>query len=478
MSLSKLMVINLPNPGQITRRYMCSYVSPESLMPPLELISCAAMARERHNFQVALTDAIAEKLTIEETTARIQSFDPDIVVSLTGFECFEEDMDTMREIRSKFPETVFVFFGHYATHFPEETLRHSGVNYVILGEPELVLDNLLSNLVSNQLGENVEGVGQLVSGSFVKTGSASRIKDPNDLPIPAYDLLPRGGHYYYEPLFANPYGMIQTMRGCPYQCNYCVKSYGSKLSQLSVERIIAEIKIWKSLFGVKSIRFIDDTFTLNKGRTIDLCKGIIENQLNIEWACLSRTDNLDEELLVWMKKSGCRRIYFGMETGSQRMLDIYKKSVKKEEALASLLLCRKVGIETAAFFMSGHPEEIENDFVETLAFAKAANLSFASFNPLTPYPGTGLFDQVKHLIDFEIYPYKNRWKDEKIYDKFDSDKLKFYKGFYLRPRYWIRNLTVFGNNFFQIWKLGIGMLRYLFWDKQFVISGLKGEKDK
>jgi radical SAM superfamily enzyme YgiQ (UPF0313 family) len=474
------MVINLPNPGQITRRYMCSYVSPESLMPPLELISCAAIARERHNFQVALIDAIAENLTIEETITRIENFNPDIVLSLTGFECFEEDMDAMCAIRSNFPEKIFVFFGHYATHFPEETLRHSGVNFVILGEPEIVLDNLLSNLVSNlfQLDERIEGIGQLLDGVFVKTGSPSRIKDPNDLPIPAYDLLPRDGNYYYEPLFANPYGMIQTMRGCPYQCNYCVKSYGSKLSQLSVERIVKEIKIWKSLFGVKSIRFIDDTFTLNKGRTIDLCKAIIENQLHIEWACLSRTDNLDEELLVWMKKSGCKRIYFGMETGSQRMLDIYKKSVKKEEALAALLLCRSVGIETAAFFMSGHPDENENDFIETLAFAKAAKLNFASFNPLTPYPGTGLFDQVKHLIDFEIYPYKNRWKDEKIYDKFDSYKLKFYKGFYLRPSYWVNNLTVLRNNFFQIWKLGIGMLRYLFWDKQFVISGLKGEKDK
>lgn len=476
MIIDKLLVLNLPAQEQITRRYMCSYVSPESLMPPLELISCASVAREWHQIDTSLIDAIAEKKNTLDTIRAINEFAPQVVIALTGFECFEEDVDTAKEIRAQLPHVIMILFGHYATHFPLETLRQSGADYIILGEPELVLNELLTAQKKGDVTQ-VQGIAYLEDGKLVKQGAGERIRDPNQLPIPAYDLLPNN-QCYFEPLFAKPYGMIQTMRGCPYQCNYCVKSYGSKLAQLTTERTITEMKIWIDLFGVKAIRFIDDTFTINKRRTIELCQAIIENKLNVEWACLSRTDNLDEELLVWMKNAGCKRIYFGMESGSQRMLDIYKKNVKTEEAKESLLLCRQVGIETAAFFMSGHPEEIEQDFLDTLNFAKAANLNYASFNPLTPYPGTGLFDAIRSQIEFSIYPYKNEWKDKAIYDRFDKNKSRFYKGFYLRPNYFVSNIPTLFSNFKSIANLAIDMLRYLFGDKQFVISGLKGARDK
>lgn len=476
MSSHKVLLLNIPNPEQITRRYMCSYVSPESLMPPLELISCAAIAREWVYAEVKLIDAIAEQLSVAEVITQIQAFQPNAIIALTGFECFEEDMDTVREIKQQLPNISFVLFGHYATHFPAETLSHSLSDYVILGEPELVLADLLKPLFNQQPVSCVNGIAYRKNETIVIQGEAGRIKDPNELPVPAYNLLPIGK--YYEPLMARPYGMIQTVRGCPYQCNYCVKSYGTKLSQLNTQRVIHEMKQWIELQGVKSIRFIDDTFTLNKQRVIDLCKAIIENKIKVEWACLSRTDNLDIELLTWMKKAGCKRIYFGMESGSQRMLDIYKKNVKVEDALHALHLCRKVGIETAAFFMSGHPRETEKDFEETLAFAKAANLNYASFNPLTPYPGTGLFNEIKEQINFSIYPYKNEWKEQAVYDNFARRKELFYKGFYMRLKFLLTNIPVMLKNFSQITSMGIALLRYLWWDKRFVISGLKGARDK
>ena len=455
---------------------MCSYPSPESLLPPLELISCAAVARQWHGATVKLLDAIAEKYSIDQAVNFIQAFDPNIIIALTGFECYEDDVNTVSELKRLLPHKTFILFGHYATHFPAETLQHSRADYVIQGEPELVLNDLLKALLGNTNIETVNGIAYLKNGETIKQGTAGRIRDPNELPMPAYDLLPPGK--YYEPLFARPYGMIQTVRGCPYQCNYCVKSYGTKLSQLSTERVIAEIKEWINLFGVKSIRFIDDTFTLNKHRVTDICKAIISNQIKIEWACLSRTDNLDEELLGWMKKAGCKRIYFGMETGSQRMLDIYQKNVKAEEALVTFHLCRKVGIETAAFFMSGHPLETERDFEETLIFAQKANLNYASFNPLTPYPGTGLFNELKTELEFSIYPYKNEWKNGAVYETFDRRKQSFYRGFYMRFNYFQNNLMPIVRNIHQAFRLATGLLRYLWWDKTFVISGLKGARDK
>ena len=121
---------------------MCSYSSPESLMPPVELISCAAVAREWHQAEVKLIDAIAEKLSVIDTLSEIKKFQPHVIIGLTGFECYEEDMDTVSELKQHLPESNFVLFGHYATNFPKETLEHSKTDFVILGEPELVLNDL------------------------------------------------------------------------------------------------------------------------------------------------------------------------------------------------------------------------------------------------------------------------------------------------------------------------------------------------
>ncbi len=453
---------------------MCSYVSPESLMPPLELISCAAIARERCGTEVQLIDAIAEGLNEDEVITRIEAYKPDIITSLTGFECYEEDILALKKITSRITQTDFILFGHYATHFPAETLIHSGADYIILGEPELVFESLLSALIAKneKALETVEGIAYLQGGELIKRGKPTRINDPNDLPIPAYDLLPKGDKYY-EPLLPVPYGMIQTVRGCPYACNYCVKSYGTKLSQLTTERVIAEIKIMKELHGIKSLRFIDDTFTINKRRVIELCKAIIEEKLDIKWVCLSRADNLDDELLTWMKKAGCHRIYFGMESGSQRMLDIYKKNVKVTEALTVFHLCKKHNIETAVFFMIGHPDETEKDFEDTLKFAREAKLSYVSIAPLTPYPGTPLFDELSATINFNIFPYKNEWKNTTMVTAFKERKQRFYKGFYLRPGYLLSSSRIIANNFWEVAYMGFGLLRYIILKKPFLSAELK-----
>ncbi|MEX0812886.1 MAG: radical SAM protein [Chitinophagales bacterium] len=472
----KVLVLNLPNKEQITRRYMCSYVSPESLLPPHELISVAAIAREWKNADVKLIDAIAEGWETDRVAVEIYKYQPDIIVSITGFECFEEDMDELRSIKSNFPESKMILFGHYATNFSQETLKHSNADYIILGEPDLIFSDLYDAIIGNLNIETVEGIAYTKNNKFIKQGNGNRIPNPNDLPMPCYDILPKDK--YYEPLLSSPFGMIQSARGCPYQCNFCVKSFGTQLTTLNPERIVEEIKVWQQLFNVKSIRFIDDTFTINRKRVIELCKLMVNKKLDIEWACLSRTDNVDAEILSWMKKAGCKRIYFGMESGSKRMLELYKKNFTLEQSKEAFSLCRKYKIESAAFFMSGHPEETEADFKATVDFAVNSDLNFASFNPLTPYPGTSMFNEMSNQLDFSIYPYKNNWKDESVYKEFARRKKIFYKAFYFRPSYFYLNASALLKNMKEIAGMGFGLIRYILWDKKFVISGLKGAHDK
>jgi len=473
---SRIAFVNLPHGEQITRRYMCSYVSPESLFPPIELISLAAVARTRHGAEARLYDCIAEQWDGKRLVAELQDFRPDVLVTLMGFECVEEDADRVRELKSAFPDTCHVLFGHYPTHFPEELLRHSGADYVIHGEPELTFDSLLNALNGNGTVDSISGISCIGVDGLLKKGSAGRIPNPNDLPAPAFDLLPIDK--YYEPLLPRPFGLIQTARGCPYRCNFCVKSYGGLLTELTPERIVEEIGLWQETHRIKSLRFIDDTFTINRPRVKRICELIIERGIHITWACLSRTDNIDGELLALMKKAGCRRIYFGVESGSQRMLDIYDKRLNAKEAIEKLHLCRTHGIETAGLFMGGHPEESENDFNETLWFARKARLNFAMYSPLTPYPGTPLFQTMGKMLDFNIIPYRNEWKDKGMYDTFDQRKTRFYRHFYMRPGYLFDNVGVIVRNFSEVIAHGVRMLRYLFFDKKFVIVGIRGKYEK
>lgn len=474
--MTKILFLNLPAAEQITRRYMCSYPSPESLMPPLELISCAAVVRELNDVDVRLLDCIAEKKMLKDAKKEISEYKPDFILSLSGFECIEQDIDSVKSIKDSFLDTCYIWFGHYASVFAKDILIHSNAQFVVLGEPESIFHELIKMLISGGDISTISGIAFLKDGDFIKNSEGVRIKNPNELPIPAYDLVGNIDNYY-EPLLSKPYATIQTMRGCPYSCSYCVKSYGSRLTQLSTERIIEEIKFLQQTHNIKAIRFIDDTFTINKLRVINICEQIVEQNINIQWVCLSRTDTLDEEMIKHMKKAGCKRIYFGVESGSQRFLDILGKGVNVKEAIQTLLLCRKAGIETAGFFLSGHPEETAEDNALSIQFAIEAKLNFIAINPIQAYPGTPYYEQVKDNIDFSFYPYKNEWKKGLKDPQFDVYKNRLYAGFYWRWSFVKNNAVLLLTNMHKMVPMTIDFFRYMLWDKKFVIGGIKGKQD-
>ncbi len=462
----KILFLNLPHVDQITRRYMCSYDSPESLLPPLELISLAAIAREQ-NLEVKLIDAIAEKRDEKQIIASIKQYQPNIITTITGFECYQEDIDCINRLKVEFPAITFITFGYYATEFPEETLRHSDSDFVISGEPDLIFNHL----VQSEDYKTVEGICYMEDGKFIKQGKSERIQSMSKLPMPAYDLLK--ANLYYEPFVDKPYGMIQTMRGCPYQCNYCVKSFGSFTSSLTADEIIEHIQTWISLHQVKTIRFIDDTFTLNRKRVVSICNRLIEDQIKISWMCLSRLDNLDDELLALMAQAGCKRIYLGIESGSVTILE---KLNKKMDILASIELLKrsqKLGIEFAGFFLGCLPFESDSEFKESIHFAQNSNINFASYNPMTPYPGTSFFTQFKEQINFSIYPYQNEWKDKNMYTIFEKQKKQFYKKFYFRFRFISLNRKILLKYIQHAPLMGYKLIQSFLFKNKFVIGGIK-----
>ena len=244
-----------------------------------------------------LYDAIARSSGIDEVCSFIEKGNFDAIISLSGFECFDNDMQMLRNIKANLPEVKQILFGYYPTQFPQEILNNSSVDIILLGEPEYPAFDLLKRWLGGS--KNYEGINGIAFRSGIneiKVRANSRITDLNELPIPAYDLL--SIEHYSEAFLPTPFGMIQSARGCPYKCNYCVKSYGTKLSALSAENMLEHLKQYIQLFNIKSLRFIDDTFTAVPARVIRFCQLLEQNDIHIKWTCLSRADTLNKKCYI------------------------------------------------------------------------------------------------------------------------------------------------------------------------------------
>lgn len=432
--LYKILFLNLPHHTRVQRRYMCSYNTPSMLFPPIEMLYLAAIARDWHQADVHLTDAIAESISKEQILKDIEHLKPDMIVCLTGFEIFEEDIKIIQDIRNEFSSLKLVLFGHYPTNFPFETLKISNADFVLQGEPDINFSNLLDYLNNKITHDELKGVYYLNEYNELAINEGEgRIKKPNELPLPAHDLLKNG--FYHEPFLAKPFGLIQSARGCPYTCNFCVRSYGTRLALRSPESIVEEIKLLVDIHNIKSLRFIDDTFTATSKRVIKFCQLLIESGIKISWTCLSRADTLNEDMIFWMKNAGCKRVYIGIESGSPKILKLIDKEIDLETGLQNIRILQKYDIETTAFFMVGYPEETDEDFNMSIEYARRANFDYIIPSKFIPYPGTLYFDQNKDKITFNLFPYKNSFTDKTIDSIGERREKEFYKKFYFRFGY-------------------------------------------
>ena len=420
---------------------MCSYNAPNIMFPPLELLALGGIVKHWKNGEVKLIDAIAEGLNITEVQHRIEGFAPDVIISISGFECFEEDMEVISGIKKMWPATPFILFGHYATLFWEEIMERTPIDFILLGEPDLKFEKVYDYLEKGQTLEGADGVVYRKGGATIANGNNHRIPDPNKLPMPAYELLKPS--LYHEPFMERPFGMIQTARGCPHQCNYCVKSFGTKLTTLSPERIIGELVFMKQHLGIRSVRFIDDTFTAVPKNVLRLCELMVSHNLNLTWSCLTRPDTINLELLTAMKAAGCKRIFFGVESGSQRILDRYNKGLDVESTLTNLQACQEIGIETLGWFMVGQPGETRHDLAKSISYAKQARFNYVLVSKFIPYPGTPIFNELRNQINFSIFPYKNEFKDKAKEQEYEGWEKEFFLRYYFRPAYVFNNFKRF-----------------------------------
>lgn len=438
----RIALVNLPHPTPVVRRYMCSYNSRIFLFPPLELMYAASALRAWDGHDVLVIDAIARHWTKEDVLAELKRFDAQVVVALTGFEIFEQDVNSLKWLRGQLPAVKLAVFGHYPSTFPDQTLELTGADYIIHGEPEVTLAEICRALEEKQAWQEINGLSYR-NGQPGPLHNAARpwLKDVNRLPHPDYGLVDIGD--YSEFMMPRPFAVLQTARGCPYPCNFCVRSYGQRMGMRTPDNILEELGQLVERFGIRSFRFIDDTFTAIPERTVDICNGLRAHFPQLVWSCLSRVDTLDGRRAKFLAEAGCRRVYLGIESGSERILKLYGKDYGLETLAESVRLLRRHGIEVGAFFMVGHPEETEEDFQETRRVAKTLELDYSTVGQTVPYPGTPLYEQYKDQVEFSLNPYRNEWKDPGRRAQLYRWELQLYRDWYVNVPYLVRHAARF-----------------------------------
>jgi len=358
----------------------------------------------------------------------------------------------LKLVKKHLPNLVIIVGGPQPTAIREKTLSEcQEIDYVVLGEGEITIVDLLDALENNKDPHFVEGILYKQEDKYIFTEDRKFVHDLDSLSIPAWHFL---DFQKYSMSVAGKFkrgndGYIITSRGCPYTCIFCDKSvFKHRYRSRSAENIIEEIEMLVKKYGVKNIMFFDDLFTLDKQRVKKICDLIKTKKLDFAWTCQARLDSVDEDLLKNMASAGCMQIGYGVETGSERLQKFIRKNIDFNYAKKIIKLTKNLGIETKGFFMLGFPTETKEEMNTTIDLAIELDLDIAVFSLVTPYPGTDLYILIENqMIGKDWSKFSPLGSSNLVYVPETMTKkelLKIYKKafikFYLRPTYLLKKL--------------------------------------
>jgi anaerobic magnesium-protoporphyrin IX monomethyl ester cyclase len=361
-----------------------------------------ATAMQRCKINVTLTDCSAWHYDdIEIGKILIQS-----KVKIFGiggmYPNFKEVERLCSLIRAVVPNATIILGGSLPTPIPEFALRQTGADICTIGEAEMTILNLMKALAESQSLEKVEGIAYIQDGEFIHNGNPklpTRVTR-KEVGWPALELFPLE-HYFNSPKF-HPFSQfdrplpIVTGRGCPYACNFCYRVSAYRFRD--VGEVMDEMEYMIDRYKVNSFYFEDDLFMLSYQKMKDFCEAIINRGLKIKYNCSGRVNTVNLEIARLMKESGCISVYYGLESGSQEILDNMSKKTKLEQIYEAIRLTREQGIYCLYGFMFGEPNDTEQTMEDTVACIK--KISYGEYRPqkifgCVPFPGSGLYDWCK-----------------------------------------------------------------------------------
>ena len=425
---------------------------------PLGLAYIGAVL-EKEGFEVEIFDNYLLNKSIDAIKLEIKRLAPEIVGITCSSNTYQRCVETAKAVKEVLPSCKVVVGGPHPSIMPESMLQHPEIDYVVLGEGELAIVELATGITNGKddaAFAQISSIAYRHNGKIVKT-TQKFIDDLDEIPFPARHLMPM--HLYDRKIkFLNvsPVDYVNVIRGCPYNCTWCnVKElWGKTCRAFGPRRVVEELDHLVNNFGTKGIYFIGDNFTINKKRTIEICKMMKKYKLDLEWVCDTGVDLISRELLKEMKAAGCQTIWFGVESGSPYILEKINRNISLQQAIHAFKLCKEEEIQTAVSFMLGIPGETAKDMKATFKFARKLDPDWCQFNIFIAYPGCDLYQEIlqkglyDRLEDFLAYVKTEDFNFESLL----KIQRQFHKNFNKSPKRVLRKirregiLRVLGNS--------------------------------
>ncbi|MGQ0554204.1 MAG: B12-binding domain-containing radical SAM protein [Planctomycetota bacterium] len=393
--------------------------SRDEIYPPLGIATLAGRLLEIGGFDVRLRDDSID--TLDELKESMRWAD------VVGISSLTPNAKRARELGRISRQEIGRFTvcgGPHPTTNPEYFLQAGAADVCVQGEGDFTLPELLHHKDDPASWDQIQGITFLRDGQLVATTRRELLKDMNAMPWPAWQLydMPR-----YMSGMVTPGISIMTSRGCPFSCTFCdAEMTPRQYRAMSPERAVDMIEMLLRTYNPPQIFIFDDLFTIQRKRVIGICQEIVKRGLSFEWSCESRVDTVDFEMLRWMRRAGCVKIYFGLESGSPNVLVTMKKDVTPEKILAGAKLTREVGIYFKFFILYGFPSDTTEDHLLTEDLVVKARPDAISCSILVPIPGTEVYEEIKHQLigdvteqEFHFWHHSEFWK----HPRFSHDEI-------------------------------------------------------
>ncbi|MFT4979734.1 MAG: anaerobic magnesium-protoporphyrin IX monomethyl ester cyclase [Myxococcota bacterium] len=382
-----------------------------NMFPPLGVLYVGAALREAgHRVQILDGDPLLETDLVD----RIAAFEPELV-GMSFLTMTISRARTMSEaLRARLPGVPVMLGGPHVTAEPERSLVDFDAEVVVVGEGEITAVEVAARYAA---GLKPEGIAGTVTASG-KGPPRAAIEDLDTLPMPARDLCDFERYLSPPGLIrgwaSRRHASVMASRGCPYRCTFCAShlQLGRRFRLRSIDDVLAELDLLVDRYAIEGVYWVDDIFTGDRQWVRELCARLTERPYRLEWGCQSRVTGIDRPTLEAMKAAGCVQVDFGVESGSQRILNQMKKGTRTSDIEEAFALVHDVGLRTGASFIFGSPGEEAEDVLETIALADRIQSDWTVFFFSTPYPGTELWQQVRDSDFFELFPdYGESWNN-------------------------------------------------------------------
>ncbi|MBN2055761.1 radical SAM protein [bacterium] len=411
--------------------------------PPIGSLYIAAVLRERGH-EVIFRDGAF--YTGEELTEWVDRERPDVLGAFVIAMFWDRTKTLFKRFKERLPALFLVAGGHGPTALGEQAfIDCPELDAIIPGEAEYGMRDLVERLAQRESLLGVQGSMVREDGVVVRNPPRPFIDNLDELPFPAMDLAELDRYRpSYGQVLHTPSMQVISSRGCMNECLYCYRLMGRKVLRFrSAVSVVDEVQHYVEHYGVRDIKFWDECFTHDKWRTLAICNEILNRGLKVSWWISARADAVDRELLTAMKRAGCWCINFGVESAIQKNLDMLRKNLTVEQIIAAVKLTHEVGIETFTTYIFGIPGETFEEGLETIRLAKDLNSYLTEFFPISPFPGTDLWNDadqygvikrdmsdiglLKEEIPFAPYTM--------TVEQVSELRRRAFREYYIRPRY-------------------------------------------